>query len=146
VGDSAAVPDGTTGSTHPPTAQHALREGRTAARNIEATILGRPLTPFAYSMQGQLATIGRRTGVAMVFGLRFSGFVAWWLWRTVYVMKLPRLTKKLRVLASWTLDLLFGTEIEQLVTLRDVDAVTQWLDRIQARDERRVALAPRHTP
>lgn len=109
VGDSAAVPDGTTGNTHPPTAQHALREGRTAARNIEAIILGRPLTPFAYSMQGQLATIGRRTGVAMVFGLRFSGFVAWWLWRTVYVMKLPRLTKKLRVLASWTLHLLFGT-------------------------------------
>jgi NADH dehydrogenase len=140
------VPDGTTGSTHPPTAQHALREGRTAARNIEAIILGQPLTPFAYSMQGQLATIGRRTGVAMVFGLRFSGFVAWWLWRTVYVMKLPRLTKKLRVLASWTLDLLFGTEIEQLVTLRDVDAVTRWLDRIRARDERRVALAPRHTP
>jgi hypothetical protein len=50
------------------------------------------------------------------------------------------------VLASWTLDLLFGTEIEQLVTLRDVDAVTQWLDRIRARDEHRVALAPRHTP
>jgi NADH dehydrogenase len=146
VGDSAAVPDGTTGSMHPPTAQHALREGRTAAKNIEATILGRPLTPFAHSMQGQLATIGRRTGVARVFGLRFSGFVAWWLWRTVYVMKLPRLTKKLRVLASWTLDLLFGTEIEQMVTLRDVDAVAQWLDRIRARDERRVALAPRHTP
>ena len=146
VGDSAAVPDGTTGNTHPPTAQHALREGRTAARNIEATILGRSLTPFAYSMQGQLATIGRRTGVALVFGLRFSGFVAWWLWRTVYVMKLPRLTKKLRVLASWTLDLLFGTEIEQLVTLRDVDAVTQWLDRIRARDERPVALAPATRP
>jgi NADH:quinone reductase (non-electrogenic) len=141
AGDSAAVPHGTTGSTHPPTAQHALREGRTAAKNIEATILGRPLTLFAYSMQGQLATIGRRTGVAMVFGLRFSGFVAWWLWRTVYLMKLPRLTKKLRVLASWTLDLLFGTEIEQLVTLRDVEAVTQWLERIRARDERRVARA-----
>ena len=118
VGDSAAVPDGNTGATHPPTAHHALREGRTAARNIEATILGRPLTPFAYSTQWQLATIGRGT-VAMVFGFRFSGFVAWWLWRTVYVMKLPRLTKKLRVLASWTLDLLFGTALEQLVILRE---------------------------
>jgi hypothetical protein len=61
--------------------------------------------------------------------------------RTVYLMKLPRVTKKLRVLASWMLDLLFGTEIEQLVTLRDVDAVTQWLERIRARDERRVASA-----
>jgi NADH dehydrogenase len=139
VGDSAAVPDGTAGSIHPPTAQHASREGRTAAQNIEATIVGRPLTSFAYSMQGQLATIGRRTGVAMVWGFRFSGFLAWWLWRTVYVMKLPRLTKKLRVLASWTLDLLFGTEIEQLVTLRDVDAVTEWRNRIRGREERRGA-------
>jgi hypothetical protein len=81
----------------------------------------------------------------MVFGLRFSGFAARWLWRTVYVMKLPRLTKKLRVPASWTLDLLFGTEIEQLVALRDVEAVTQWLDRIRARGERRVARALPHT-
>ena len=145
AGDSAAVPRRAPAQVHPPTAQHALREGRTAARNIEATILGRRLTPFAYATQGQLATIGRHTGVAMVFGVNFSGFVAWWLWRTVYLMKLPRLTKKLRVLASWTLDLLFGTEIEQLVTLRDVDAVTQWLDRIRARDERRVASAWPHT-
>jgi ligand-binding SRPBCC domain-containing protein len=60
-------------------------------------------------------------------------------------MKLPRLTKKLRVLASWMLDLLFGTEIEQLVTLRDVEAVTQWLERIRARDERRVARASPQT-
>jgi NADH dehydrogenase len=141
VGDSAAVPDGDTGNTHPPTAQHALREGRTAARNIEAAIVGRTLTRFAYSMQGQLATIGRRTGVARVFGVRFSGVAAWWLWRTVYVMKLPRLTKKLRVLASWTLDLLFGTEIEQLVTLRDIEAVALWLDRMRARHERRIATA-----
>ena len=133
AGDSAAVPNGTTGDVHPPTAQHASREGRTAARNIEATILGRRLTSFVYSSRGQLATIGRHTGVAKVCGVKFSGFVAWWLWRTVYLMKLPRLTKKLRVVLSWTLDLFFGKDIEQLITVRDVEAVTQRLEHMRAR-------------
>ena len=134
AGDAAAVPSGQTGDVHPPTAQHGSRAGRTAAGNIEATILGRRLTPFVYATWGQLATIGRHTGVAQVGGLRFSGFIAWWLWRTVYLMKLPRLTKKLRVVVAWTLDLLFGKDIEQLVTVRDVDAVTRQLERMRARE------------
>jgi NADH dehydrogenase len=73
AGDSAAVPSGDTGDTHPPTAQHALREGRTAAKNIESTLRGRRLTPFVYSTRGQPAT-GRHTGVAKVCGVKFSGF------------------------------------------------------------------------
>ena len=136
AGDSAAVPSGDTGDIHPPTAQHGLREGRTAARNIEATILGRHLRPFRYATQGQLATIGRHAGVARVCGVNFSGLAAWWLWRTVYLSKLPRLTKKLRVVVSWTLDLFFGKDIEQLVTVRDVDAVTRQLERMRAREVR----------
>jgi NADH:ubiquinone reductase (H+-translocating) len=134
AGDSAAVPSGDTGNTHPPTAQHAFREGRTAARNIESTLLGRRLTPFVYSTRGQLATIGRHTGVAKMCGVKFSGFAAWWLWRTVYLMKLPRLSKKLRVVLAWTLDLFFGKDIEQLVTVRDVEAVTQRLEHMRARE------------
>jgi NADH dehydrogenase FAD-containing subunit len=97
---------------------------------------GRSLTPFLHSTHGQLATIGRHAGVAMVCGVRFSGVFAWWLWRTVYLMKLPRLTKKLRVLVAWTLDLFFGREIGHMVTARDVDAVMQRLERIRARDAR----------
>src|SRR6266480_776713 len=111
AGDCAAVPDSKTGRFHPPTAQHGLREGLVVAKNIEAAILGRPLKPFIFKTLGQLATIGRRTGVAMVFGIKFSGFVAWCLWRTVYLMKLPRLPKKLRVMVGWTLDLLFARDI-----------------------------------
>ena len=57
----------------------------------------------------------------MVFGIKFSGFIAWWFWRSVYLMKLPRLAKKLRVMASWTLDLFFGQEIEQMITVRDIE-------------------------
>ena len=65
-----------------------------------------------------LAAIGRRTGVAQVFGLTFSGFVAWWMWRTIYLAKLPRFEKKLRVALDWTLDLIFSKDLVQFVTAR----------------------------
>jgi NADH dehydrogenase len=122
VGDCAAVPDGH-GGLQPPTAQHGLREAVTAAKNIEAAVDGTAKRPFRFSTLGQLASIGHHTGVAEVFGMRFSGFVAWWLWRSVYLAKLPGIAKKLRVAISWSLDLLFAREIEQLVTLRDVEQV-----------------------
>jgi NADH dehydrogenase len=99
------VPNARGGGFHPPTAQHALREGRAAADNVVATILGRSKRPFRFSTLGQLAAIGRRTGVANILGVNFSGFLAWWLWRTVYLSKLPRLEKKVRVALDWTLDL-----------------------------------------
>ena len=69
----------------------------------------------------------------MVFGVKFSGFIAWFLWRTVYLMKLPRLPKKLRVIMDWTLDLLFARDIEQMITLRDVEALSDLAGRIRAR-------------
>jgi len=134
AGDCAAVPDGyETGKFFPPTAQHGMREAITAAKNIEAAIDDRPLKPFVFITLGQLATIGRRTGVAMIFGFKFSGLIAWGMWRSIYLMKLPRLAKKLRVMMDWTLDLLFGRDIEQLITLRDVQALTDQIARIRAR-------------
>jgi NADH dehydrogenase len=110
LGDCAAVPDAATGRTHPPTAQHALRQGRALARNVVATLEGRPPKPFRFATLGQLAAIGRRTGVAQIFGVSFSGFVAWWLWRTIYLGKLPRIEKKVRVALDWTLDLCFAKD------------------------------------
>ena len=110
LGDCALVPDRRSGGFHPPTAQHALREGRTAARNVAAAVLGGPKTPFRFSTLGQLAAIGRRTGVANLFGINFSGFIAWWLWRTIYLSKLPRFEKKVRVALDWTLDLCFAKD------------------------------------
>ena len=136
AGDCAAVPDGTSRKFHPPTAQHGLRQGRVAAKNLEAAILGRPLTPFVFKTLGQLASIGHRTGVAMVFGIKFSGFIAWCLWRTVYLLKLPRLAKKLRVISGWMLELLFSREIEQMITLRDVEELTSRLTRIREGTEK----------
>jgi NADH:ubiquinone reductase (H+-translocating) len=137
AGDCAAVPDGyETGNFFPPTAQHGMREAITAAKNIEAAIDDRPLKPFVFTTLGQLATIGRRTGVAMIFGFKFSGLIAWGMWRSIYLMKLPRLAKKLRVMMDWTLDLLFGREIEQMITLHDVQALSDQIARIRARATR----------
>jgi NADH:ubiquinone reductase (H+-translocating) len=107
VGDCALVTDHRAGGFYPPTAQHALREGTKAARNVAATLYGGRKRPFRYSTVGQLAAIGRHLGVANIFGINFSGFFAWWLWRTIYLSKLPRLEKKIRVALDWTLDLFF---------------------------------------
>jgi NADH dehydrogenase len=141
AGDCAAVPILDTENFHPPTAQHGLREGVTVAKNIEATILDRSLRPFRYKMMGQLASIGHRSGVAMVFGIKFSGFIAWCFWRSVYLMKLPRLAKKLRVMVSWTADLFFGREIEQMITLRDVEELSSQWARIRARAKQSTAVS-----
>jgi len=112
VGDCAFVPDTRNpGKSHPPTAQHAIREGKIAAQNIAAVLLGRRLKSFSFKTIGLLASIGRRMGVARIFGLNFSGFFAWWMWRTVYLSKLPGLDKKVRVAFDWTLDLLFPKDV-----------------------------------
>jgi hypothetical protein len=78
---------------------------------MAAVLVGRPLKSFSFKTIGLLASIGRRTGVARIFGFNFSGFFAWWLWRTVYLSKLPGLDKKIRVAFDWTLDLLFPKDV-----------------------------------
>ena len=127
VGDCATLVDPTSKQPYPPTAQHATREGRRAAKNICARLKGKPTTPFVFKMQGQLAAIGRRTGVARIFGLKFSGVVGWVLWRTVYLMKLPGLEKKIRVALRWALDVIFEHDIAQYVTPRDVESINRLL-------------------
>jgi NADH dehydrogenase len=81
------------------------------AQNIAAVLLRRPLKSFSFKTIGLLASIGRRIGVARIFGFNFSGFFAWWMWRTVYLSKLPGLDKKVRVAFDWTLDLLFPKDV-----------------------------------
>src|SRR5881296_3863920 len=112
VGDCAFVPDiRNPGKSHPRTAQHAMREGNIVAQNIAAVLLRRPLKSFSFKTIGLLASIGRRIGVARIFGFNFSGFFAWWIWRTVYLSKLAGLDKKVRVAFDWTLDLLFPKDV-----------------------------------
>ena len=118
IGDCALIPDSKRGGFYPPTAQHALREGRVLARNVVASIRGGTKKAFSFSTIGQLAAIGRRTGVANILGVNFSGFIAWWLWRTIYLSKLPRFEKKMRVALDWTLDLLFSKDLVQFINFR----------------------------
>lgn len=117
IGDCASIPDGY-GGFYPPTAQHALRQARTAAQNIAASIKGQSLTPFSFKTIGQLAAIGRRSGVARILGRQFSGFTAWWMWRTIYLSKLPGFEKRVRVMLDWTLDLIFARDTVQYTSFR----------------------------
>jgi NADH dehydrogenase len=89
-----------------------------AAQNVLATVRGGWKKPFRYSTLGLLAPIGKRTGVANILGVNFSGFIAWWLWRTIYLLKLPRFEKKVLVALDWTLDVLFSKDLVHFRTHR----------------------------
>ena len=121
LGDCASVPDGK-GGFHPPTAQHALRQARALGRNIAAAIKGTQKNDFYFSTIGQLAAIGHRVGVARIFGIQFSGFLAWWMWRTIYLSKLPHWEKRVHVALGWTFDLVFSKDTVQYVSFRTADS------------------------
>jgi len=106
VGDCTAVPDpAQDGASCPPTAQHALRQGRAVGDNIARVKRGDEPTPFRFRALGTLVALGHRTAVAEIRGVRFSGFAAWLLWRTIYLAKLPGIERKLRVAVDWLMDL-----------------------------------------
>lgn len=117
AGDCAAVPWNDRGEMKiaPPTAQLALRQGVQLGRNLARSLAGGELRPFTYRYMGQLATIGEREAVAEVFGVHFSGFFAWWLWRTIYLAKLPGLLRKLRVMIDWTFEIIFPRDLSLLL-------------------------------
>ena len=115
LGDCACLLDVLTGKPYPPTAQHAIRQAKVVAQNISADLRGKPLRTFSFKGLGALASLGRRTGVANIMGINFSGFLAWWLWRTIYLSKLPRFEKKVRVALDWTLDLFFARDLVQFL-------------------------------
>jgi NADH dehydrogenase len=102
----------------PPTAQFAYRQGQTLGKNlaamIHAKIMSNPApkpATFTFKGLGELAAIGHRSAVAEIMGVKFSGIIAWLMWRTIYTMKLPGIEKKLRVIIDWTLDLFFPRDI-----------------------------------
>lgn len=116
VGDNAGVPHPQReGDLCPPTAQFAIRQAKTCARNILASIDGRPLADFQFSGLGMLASLGHRSGVAEILGIRFSGFFAWCAWRSFYLSTLPGFGRRLRVALDWTLDLFFPRDIAQVL-------------------------------
>jgi NADH:quinone reductase (non-electrogenic) len=113
LGDCARVPNAATPDRpDPPTSQHALRQARRLAKNLR----GEP-EPYSYRMLGQVATLGRHKGIAEVMGLKFRGFLGWWITRTYHLYQLPLISRKLRVVTDWTVALLFRRDVAELSML-----------------------------
>ena len=117
LGDCACITDPHTGKPYPPTAQHAIRQGKVAAKNIISSIKGEgenKKAKFDYKTKGMMAEIGKRAGVATILGFKLHGFVAWWLWRTYYLGNLPTIKKKLKVMGDWTSDLISKPDVAMI--------------------------------
>jgi NADH dehydrogenase len=125
LGDCAAVSDAKTGETCPPTAQFALRQADVLAKNIHAQLKGRHTQTFHFDSLGALCIVGHQTACAELTvpfartrSMRFSGFLAWLMWRGIYLSKLPGIERKTRVLMDWTVELFFPRDIVQTIDLR----------------------------
>jgi len=118
VGDCARIVDQKSGQPCPPTAQHAIRQARCIAANIAALIHATPRRPFTFSGLGTVAALGHHSAVADILGVKISGYLAWFLWRSLYLMKLPGLDRKLRVATGWLLDMILPMDIVQLKIAR----------------------------
>jgi len=118
IGDCCQTIDPKTQKPFAPTAQLAEAQGKIAAENLRALIRNKKKKKFKYKPKGQLAIIGKRTGIASIFGMNISGFWAWWLWRNVYLLKIPKFDKRLRVWLDWFVDQFFDRDISRLKILR----------------------------
>jgi NADH dehydrogenase len=116
LGDCAAIPD-KNGNPYPPLAQHALREAKTLARNI-ASVLREgdkaTLKPFVYQTMGMLASLGSYRGVGRIGKIKIRGFLAWWVWRTYYLLQMPRWERRFRLVLDWTVALFFRNDVVKL--------------------------------
>lgn len=117
IGDSALFTEPETQRPLPPTAQIAESQAETAAKNLIALITNTSKEKYVYRSRGQMAIIGKRTGIASFFGMNISGFWAWLLWRNVYLSKISTIDKRTRVLLDWIIDLFFDRDIARLKIL-----------------------------
>ncbi len=135
LGDCAAIP-GPDGHLYPALAQHAVREARHLARNVQAAIEGRPTTPFVFRSLGTMASLGHTRAVALVFGFRMKGFFAWWLRRTYYLFQMPRWDRRFRIVVDWTVALFFRPDITKVGLKVEREQVTQARELVGAGDAR----------
>ncbi len=115
IGDIAAVPDpARPGLACPPTAQHAIRQGKLLGRNIAAVTRGETPKPFTFKTLGAFADLGRHTAVANLMGLRVKGFLAWAICRFYHLAWLPGLDRKSRLIADWSVEILFPRDLAEM--------------------------------
>ena len=121
LGDCALVPNAKSGKLCPPTAQFADRQAKALAKNIAASLRGKPTRPFAYTPMGMLASIGHNKAVAEIFGVRFSGLIGFMMWRGIYLLKVPTLARKVRLFLEWNWAMFFPPDIAHLGYKRSRD-------------------------
>jgi NADH dehydrogenase len=114
LGDCSLVPNAYDGRPCPATAQFAMQQARQLAENLKCASRDVATKPFSFRSRGMLASIGHRNAVAVIYGVKFSGFFAWFLWRGIYLAKLPTLSRKLEVAISWACSIPFPPNIVQL--------------------------------
>ncbi len=114
LGDNAAQTNPHTGQPYVATAQVALRQARAVAQQLEAELTGRERQPFTFKVLGEMVPLSRHTAVADLLGIKLVGFPAWWVWKTVYMLKLPTLASRLRVVLDWTVELFFERDVSEL--------------------------------
>jgi NADH dehydrogenase len=114
LGDNAAQTDPHTGAPYVATAQVAVRQARALGAVLEAELAGRPKQPFVFKVLGEMVPLSRRKGVADLMGLKLVGFPAWFLWKTIYMLKLPTLAARIRVILDWTVELFFERDVSEI--------------------------------
>jgi NADH:ubiquinone reductase (H+-translocating) len=129
LGDAAAVPDpARPGKPCPPTAQHALRQGRVVGDNVAATLAGTRLRRFRYRTLGVFVDMGQHKAVATMLGFRLRGFPAWFAARTYHLVMMPGLARRWRLMFDWTVGLLFGRASAELGGLGHPQGLGEALD------------------
>jgi len=131
MGDCAAVPNALDGSISPPTAQFAVRQARHLAGNLVREMRGRDTEPFRYRSRGAMASIGHLKGVAEVFGVPLTGWLAWLVWRAYYLSQMPSSGRRLRIFFEWSWGMFFPSDITHLRFTRSAE--------VHSEDERRHA-------
>jgi len=121
IGDCALFLNPETKRPYPPTAQIAEAQAKIAAKNLTALIKNSEKEKFEYHSKGQMAIIGKRSGIATFLGMNISGFWAWLIWRNVYLSKIPTFDKQVRVFLDWTIDLFFDRDISRLKMMKRED-------------------------
>ena len=131
IGDCALFLNPETQRPFPPTAQIAEAQAKIAAKNLKALIRNSQKEKFEFHSKGQMAIIGKRSGIATFLGMNISGFWAWLIWRNVYLSKISTLDKKTRVFLDWTIDLFFDRDISRLKMMkRDAEKEYKLLDEV----------------
>jgi len=131
IGDCALFIDPITNRPFPPTAQIAEAQAKMAAKNLISLIQNSEQEKFVYHSKGQMAIIGKRSGIATFLGVNISGFLAWLIWRNVYLSKIPTFDKKTRVFLDWIIDLFFDRDISRLKLMkREAELEYKLLDEV----------------